>query len=63
MTDALQRVLTPERLENMRKTTPMARMGEPEDIANAVLFLVSPASAWITGKILSVDGGVEAPNF
>lgn len=63
MTDALGRVLTPERLENMRKTTPMARMGEPEDIANAALFLVSPASSWITGKILGVDGGVEAPNF
>ncbi|MGH8846666.1 MAG: SDR family NAD(P)-dependent oxidoreductase [Polaromonas sp.] len=63
MTDALARVLTPERLENMRKTTPMARMGQPEDIAHAALFLVSPASGWITGKILGVDGGVEAPNF
>lgn len=63
MTDALARVLTPDRLENMRKTTPMARMGQPEDIANAALFLVSPASAWITGKVLGVDGGVEAPNF
>ena len=63
MTDALARVLTPERLENMRKTTPMARMGQPEDIANAALFLVSPASSWVTGKVLGVDGGVEAPNF
>ena len=63
MTDALGRVLTPERLENMRKTTPLARMGQPEDIANAAVFLVSPASAWITGKVLGVDGGVEAPNF
>lgn len=63
MTDALARVLTPERLENMRKTTPMARMGQPEDIASAAVFLVSPASSWITGKVLGVDGGVEAPNF
>lgn len=63
MTDALGRVLTPDRLENMRKTTPMARMGQPEDIANAALFLVAPASGWITGKVLGVDGGVEAPNF
>jgi 7-alpha-hydroxysteroid dehydrogenase len=63
MTDALGRVLTPERLENMRKTTPMARMGQPDDIANAALFLVTPASSWITGKVLGVDGGVEAPNF
>jgi 7-alpha-hydroxysteroid dehydrogenase len=63
MTDALGRVLTPERLENMRRTTPMARMGQPQDIANAALFLVSPASSWVTGKVLGVDGGVEAPNF
>ena len=63
MTDALGRVLTPDRLENMRKTTPMGRMGQPQDIANAALFLVSPASSWITGRILGVDGGVEAPNF
>lgn len=63
MTEALGRVLTPERLENMRQTTPLARMGQPEDIANAALFLVSPAAGWITGKILGVDGGVEAPNF
>ena len=63
MTDALGRVLTPERLENMRKTTPMGRMGQPDDIANAAVFLVSPASGWITGKVLGVDGGVEAPNF
>ena len=63
MTDALAPFLTPERKENMIKSTPLGRLGEPEDIAAATLFLVSPASAWITGKILGVDGGVEAPNF
>ena len=47
----------------MLNTTPMPRMGHPEDIANAALFLVSPAASWITGKVLGVDGGVEAPNF
>jgi 3-oxoacyl-[acyl-carrier protein] reductase len=35
----------------------MGRIGEPEDIANAVAFLVSPASGWITAQILTVDGG------
>jgi 7-alpha-hydroxysteroid dehydrogenase len=37
--------------------TPMARLGKPEDIALAVLFLASPASAYVTGQILAVDGG------
>jgi 3-oxoacyl-[acyl-carrier protein] reductase len=35
----------------------MGRIGEPEDIANAVVFLVSPASGWITAQMLTVDGG------
>jgi 3-oxoacyl-[acyl-carrier protein] reductase len=35
----------------------MKRLGSAEDIANAVLFFVSDLSAWITGQILSVDGG------
>ncbi len=36
---------------------PLARIGTPEDVANAVLFLVSPMSSWITGAALVVDGG------
>jgi len=47
----------------MLSSTPMGRLGQPEDIAAAALFLVAPASSWVTGKILGVDGGVEAPNF
>lgn len=47
----------------MERTTPMGRLGQVQDIAAAAVFLASPASAWITGKILGVDGGVEAPNF
>src|SRR5262249_55314982 len=35
----------------------MGRIGEPEDIANAVAFLVSPESGWITAQMLKVDGG------
>ena len=37
--------------------TPLGRLGEPEDIANAILFLTSPAASWITGQTLYVDGG------
>lgn len=36
---------------------PLRRIGEPQDIANAVLFLASPHAGWITGQTLSVDGG------
>jgi NAD(P)-dependent dehydrogenase (short-subunit alcohol dehydrogenase family) len=37
--------------------TPLGRLGEPEDIAGAILFLTSPAAGWITGQTLAVDGG------
>ena len=37
--------------------TPLKRWGQPDDIAQAVLFLVSPAAAFITGTIMPVDGG------
>jgi NAD(P)-dependent dehydrogenase (short-subunit alcohol dehydrogenase family) len=36
---------------------PLARVGTPDDVANAVLFLASPMSSWITGAALVVDGG------
>ncbi len=42
-------------------TRPMGRPGEPEDIACAVLYLVSDASSWVTGKVFEIDGGTEAP--
>jgi NAD(P)-dependent dehydrogenase (short-subunit alcohol dehydrogenase family) len=43
--------------EAMARHTPLHRLGEPEDIANAALFLCSDASSWITGTTLVVDGG------
>ena len=39
-------------------THPLRRLGEPQDVANAVLFLASEAASWITGVTLPVDGGV-----
>lgn len=43
--------------EKLAKAYPLGRIGQPEDIAGAVLFLVSPWSSWMTGQILSVSGG------
>jgi NAD(P)-dependent dehydrogenase (short-subunit alcohol dehydrogenase family) len=37
--------------------TPLGRLGEPQDVADAILFLASPAAQWITGQTLAVDGG------
>lgn len=56
-TDALATVLTPEIEKAMLKHTPMGRLGEPSDIANAALFLCSPAAEWISGQVLTVSGG------
>ena len=36
---------------------PLARLGQPQDMADAVLFLLSDEASWITGHILNVDGG------
>jgi 7-alpha-hydroxysteroid dehydrogenase len=56
-TDALAKVLTPAVEAKMLEHTPLKRLGEPADIANAALFLCSPAAAWISGQILTVSGG------
>ncbi len=47
----------------MEDATPLHTIGEAEDVATAVLYLVSPASAYVTGKVLEVDGGLEQPNL
>jgi 7-alpha-hydroxysteroid dehydrogenase len=56
-TEALAKVLTPDVEAAMLTRTPLERLGEPEDIAHAALFLCAPASAWISGQILTVSGG------
>jgi NAD(P)-dependent dehydrogenase (short-subunit alcohol dehydrogenase family) len=51
------RVALSEVLELKRKTIPLGRLGTPEDIGWVVVFLASDAAAYITGQVLSVDGG------
>ncbi|MDE2807122.1 MAG: SDR family NAD(P)-dependent oxidoreductase [Gemmatimonadota bacterium] len=48
-----------EMIERIRAAIPLGRWGEPEDIAQGVAFLCSPAASWITGEVLRVSGGME----
>lgn len=50
----------PDRLADLERRTPMARLGEVEDIAGAAFFLASDDARWLTGAILPVDGGYSA---
>lgn len=59
-TDLAEKLIsTPEKLEASNKRHPLQRIGTVEDIASAALFLLSEKSAWITGQVLHVDGGMS----
>lgn len=45
-------------IDNLAKLAPLERLGQPEDIANAVAFLAGPDGAWINGQILRANGGI-----
>jgi NAD(P)-dependent dehydrogenase (short-subunit alcohol dehydrogenase family) len=55
----------PDVFERIARWYPLGRVGQPEDIASAALFLASDEAAWITGAVLNVDGGLMAgiPHF
>jgi NAD(P)-dependent dehydrogenase (short-subunit alcohol dehydrogenase family) len=53
----------PQVFEKLAAWYPLGRVGEPEDVANAALFLCSDEAAWITGVTLPVDGGLLAGSY
>lgn len=61
-TETSAETLGPAR-DRIVRGTPLQRMGTPEDIALAAIYLASPASDWVTGKILEVDGGIYGQIF
>ena len=63
-TSALETVLDNDAIRTeMVARTPLRRLGDPDDIALAALWLASPAGSFVTGKVVEVDGGIEAPNL
>jgi 7-alpha-hydroxysteroid dehydrogenase len=62
-TTALTPFLDEDTRHQMEELTPMKSLGQVEDIALGVLYLASPASRWVTGKIFEIDGGIEATNW
>lgn len=63
LTGALERAVPEQLLQVMADNTPLKRIGNTEDISSAALFLASPASDWVTGKVIEVDGGAETTVF
>jgi 7-alpha-hydroxysteroid dehydrogenase len=63
-TSALEMVLDDDTIRSqMEALTPLRRLGTVDDIAAACLWLASPAGSFVTGKVVEVDGGLQAPNL
>jgi 7-alpha-hydroxysteroid dehydrogenase len=62
-TTALTNFLDDDTRRAMEESTPMKRLGDPEDIAMAAIYLASDAGSYLTGKVLEVDGGLEWNNW
>jgi len=57
-TDLFYQGKSEELIENFAKKAPLERLGQPDDIASTVAFLVSPEGSWVNGQILRVNGGI-----
>ena len=55
----MEKELTEQQIENIRRAIPLKRVGQPEEIAEAVLFFLSSKASFITGQSLAVDGGMQ----
>ena len=53
----------PALLDRLSRLYPIGRVGQPDDIANAALFLASEESSFVTGSVMVVDGGITAVNL
>jgi 7-alpha-hydroxysteroid dehydrogenase len=63
-TSALETVLENDEIrDEMVAKTPLGRLGRPDDIALGALWLASPAGSYVTGKVIEIDGGIEAGNL
>jgi 7-alpha-hydroxysteroid dehydrogenase len=62
-TEALGMFVDDATRAQMASVTPLKRLGTPEDIAAGVIYLASDASAYVTGKVLEIDGGQEQPTL
>jgi len=52
-------VNTPEKFEASQKRNPLRKVGQPTDLANAIEFLLSEKSGWVTGQVIGIDGGMN----
>jgi NAD(P)-dependent dehydrogenase (short-subunit alcohol dehydrogenase family) len=52
-----------DKLDELTRTVPLGRLGTPDDIAAAVVYLASPAASWVTGQNLLVAGGRTQRSF
>ena len=50
--------MPPSALDQVKAMTPLGRLGQPEEVAEAVLFLASPRAGYISGQVLAVNGGM-----
>jgi 3-oxoacyl-[acyl-carrier protein] reductase len=55
--------LVPGTLEEYIENTPLGRVGTPQDVADAVLFLCSPQASWLTGEVLDLNGGAHLKRY